>query len=59
MGEFGQKGSMTDEDCMICILNKFFKKYDVILDGLRNHLMVSGDDALTNGIIGEKLIHQY
>ena len=59
MGEFGQKGSITDEGFMIPVLNNFPEKYDVILDGLGNCLMMSGDDALTIEIIRVKLNHWY
>ena len=37
--------------------NNMPKEYDVILDGLKNCLMVSGDDVLTIELIHKKLNH--
>ena len=51
MGEFGQKSSIPDKDFMIHIHNNFPKEYDVILDGLENHLMARGNDALMIEVI--------
>ena len=59
MNEFGQKGSMTDKDFMIYILKFLPKQYDVILNGIDNHLMVTGDDALAINMICGKLNHRY
>ena len=59
MNKFGLKGSITDEDFMICILNKYPKDYDVILDGLENRLTATGDDALMIDMICEKSNHLY
>ena len=60
MKEFRQKGSsVSDEDFMICILNNLSKEDDVILDGLENHLMATGDDALTIDSIRKKMNHRY
>ena len=42
MKVFGQKGSKTDDDFMIHILNNLPKEYDVVLDGLENCLTSSG-----------------
>ena len=47
MNKFDQKGSVSDKDFMIHILNNLPNEYDVILNGLENHLTVTGDDALT------------
>ena len=47
MGKLDQKGSITDKDFMIHILNNFPKEYDAIFDWLENHLTVSGDSVLT------------
>ena len=54
MCEFGQNGSFTDKDFMILFLNNFPKEYDVILDGLKNCLLASGDNALIIEVIHEK-----
>ena len=40
---------------MIHISNNFPKDYDLIMDGIENHLMVTGDDALTIDVIIKKL----
>ena len=45
--EFGQKGNVSDEDFKIHSLNNLPKEYDVILDGLENHLTATGENALT------------
>ena len=58
MNEFNQKGSITDEDHMILVLNNLPKEYDVILDELENSLMVTGDDALIIDVIHKKLNHR-
>ena len=59
MGEFCQKGGIVDVDFMIHVLNCLTKEYDIVLDGLKNGLTVSGDDALTIEVIKEKLNHCY
>ena len=59
MNEFGQKGSVSDEDFMIHVLNNLPNEYDVILDGLENRLMATGENALTINSIHEKLNHRY
>ena len=59
MNKFSLKDSITDEDLMIYVLNKLPKEYDVVLDGFKNRLTVSGDDALTIDVICEKLKHCY
>ena len=59
MNEFGQKGNVSGEDFMIHVLNNLPKEYDIILDGLENHLMAIGDDALTIDSICKKLNHRY
>ena len=59
MSNFSLKGKKTYEDFMIHILNNLPKKYDVILDGLENHLTMSGDDTLTIVVICKKLNHWY
>ena len=43
MNKFGLKGSITDNNFMIHDLNNLPKDYDVILDGLENHLKVTGE----------------
>ena len=43
MRKFEPKGSISDEDFMIHLLNDL----NVILDGIVNHLISSGDNALT------------
>ena len=48
------KGYMTDEDFMIQVLNNLPKEKNVILNGLKNSLMVSGDDVLTIDVICKK-----
>ena len=57
MNKFGQKGNKTDEDLMIHILNNLPKEYNVILDGLDNCLMATGDNAHTIDMICEKSNH--
>ena len=47
MNEFGQKGNITDKDLMVHVLNNLSEDYDVILDGLKNYLTVTDDNALT------------
>ena len=59
MNKFGQKGSITDEDFMINILNNLPKDYNVILDGLENFLTETVDDVLTINMIHKKLNHWY
>ena len=59
MNKFRQKGSMTDEDFMIHILNNLPEEYDVILDALDSCLMVTRDDVLTINVIHEKSNHRY
>ena len=44
---------------MVHILNNIPEEYDVILDGLENHLMSSGPDVFMLEVIFEKLKHQY
>ena len=44
---------------MIHVLNNFPKHYDVILDGLENHLMVTGVNALTIDVILKQLNYHY
>ena len=43
---------------MIHIRNNFPKDYNVILDGLENHVTMTGDEALTIDMIHEKLNHR-
>ena len=57
INEFGQKGNITEDDFMICVLNNLAKEYNVILDGLENHLTATGDDVLTIDVIRKKLNH--
>ena len=57
MNKFGQKGSVSDEDFMIHVLNNLPEEYDVILDGLENRLMATGENALNIDSIREKLNH--
>ena len=59
MNEFRQKGSVSDEDFMIHVLNNFPKDYDVILNGLEICLTVTENDALTIDVICKKLNHWY
>ena len=59
MNEFGQKGNISDEDFMIHMLSNLPEEYDVILDGLENRLMATGENALTIDTIREKLNHRY
>ena len=59
MNEFGQKGNVSDEDFLIHILNNLPEEYDVVLNGLENRLIVTGDDALTIDLIRKKLNHRY
>ena len=59
MNEFSHKGNVSDEDFMIHVLNNLPKEYDVILNGLENCLMATGDDALTIDLICKKLNCKY
>ena len=59
MNEFGQKGSVSDEDFMIHVMNNLPKEYDVILDGLENHLTATGENALDIDLICKRLNHRY
>ena len=56
MNDFRPKRNKS-EDMMIHMLNNLPKKYDVILNGLENHLSLSGDDALMTDFIREKVNH--
>ena len=47
LNEFELKGSISDGDFMIDVLNNLPEKYGVILDGLENHLTSRGNDAST------------
>ena len=49
--------SPKHKDFMIHVLNNLPKEYDVILNGLENRLMATGDDALTIDSISKKLNH--
>ena len=44
MSKFGSKGSITDKDFMINVLNNLVEEYDVILDGLENQMTLTGAD---------------
>ena len=44
---------------MIHVLNNLPKEYNVILDGLENHLTATGENALTIDSICKKLNHRY
>ena len=59
MTKFRQKGSVSDEDFMIHVLNNLPEEYDVILDGLENRLMATRENALMIDSICEKLNHSY
>ena len=59
MTKFRQSGNVFDEDFMIHVLNNLPEEYDVILDGLENRLMATGENALTIDSICEKLNHRY
>ena len=51
MNKFRQKGNIMEEDFMIHILNNYPEEYDMILDGLENCLMTTGEDGLTINVI--------
>ena len=53
MTKFSLKGIINEENFMIHIIKKLPEEYDVILDGLENHLMSSGPNALTIEMIHE------
>ena len=44
---------------MIHVLNNLPEEYDVILDGLKNRLTATGENALTIDSIHKKLNHRY
>ena len=50
---------MSDEDFMIHVQNNLPKEYDVIFNGLENHLTTTGDDALTIDLICKKSNHRF
>ena len=56
MNEFRQKGNVSDEVFMIHVLNNLPKEYNVILDGLENHVTTTGNYALTIDSICENII---
>ena len=58
MSKFRLKGSISDEDFMIHILNNLPEEYDAILDGLEYHLMSHWDNGLITGVIHKKLNHR-
>ena len=51
MNKFGQKGSMSDKDILIHILNSLLKDNNLILDGHEHYLMIVGDNVLTREVI--------
>ena len=59
MNEFGQRGSVSDKNFMIHVLNNFPKEYNVILNGLENCLAATGDDAFMIDSICKKMNHRY
>ena len=59
MSKFRLKVIISDEDFIVHILNNLPKEYDVILDGLKNRLTVSGNDVFIIDIICKKLNHHY
>ena len=59
MNEFGNKGNVSNKDFMIHVLNNLSEEYDIILNGLENHLTATGDDALTVDSIRKKLNHRF
>ena len=59
MTKFKQKGNVSDEDFMIHILYNLPQEYNVILDGLENHLTATGENALTIDSICKKLNYRY
>ena len=59
MDKIRLKGSITDKDFMIHILNNLHQDYDVILHGLENHLTATRDDVLAIDVICEKMNHRH
>ena len=59
MNEFGQKGSITEEDFMIPILNNLPEDNDVILDRLKNQFTMIRDNTLAISMIHKNLNHRY
>ena len=59
MNKFSLRGSITDKDFMIHVLDDFPREYDVILDGLETGLMASGDHVITIEFFCKKMNHQY
>ena len=57
MNKFRHRCSVNDKNFMIHVLNNLPRDYDVILNGLENCLMVTGDDVLTIDMIHENLNH--
>ena len=55
--KFGLKGSISDKDFMINILNNLHKKYDIILNWLENCLTFNGDNAMMIKVIRETVNH--
>ena len=58
MNKFGNKGNVSDKDFMIHVMNNLLKEYDIILDGLEKHYIMTGDNALTIDSIHKKLNHR-
>ena len=58
MNEFSNKGNVSDEDCMIHVINNLPKDHGIILGGLENFLTATMDDALTINSIRKKLNHR-
>ena len=59
MNKFDLKCSKTGKDFIIHILNNLPKEYYLIIKGLENHLIASGDGALNIEVICKKINHRY
>ena len=44
---------------LILAMSHFFKEYNIILDGLENHLTSNGPDTMTMDVLHEKFNHWY
>ena len=51
--------NVSDKYFVIHILNTLPEEYGIILNGLENHFIVTGDNALTTDLKHEKLNHRY
>ncbi len=54
MDEIGLVRRMSDMEFMIHVLNNLLQEYDVVLNSLETHLVLTGEDRLTLASLREK-----